>query len=179
MKQCWLPFLSLVIAGSWSARLNAEVASSGDNGFHLKISVLTSATPHDLYQSTVTEIHNWWSPAHTYSGDSQNLYLEAKAKGWFGERLPDGGFVRHMEIVYLAPNKAIRMIGGLGPLQEMGVHGALTIQFKVEAEQTNIELVYSVTGYSATGFKNIAPAVDRVLAEQMQLLQKHAEGKAS
>ena len=39
------------------------------------------------------------------------------------EKLPNGGGVRHMEVVYAAPGKALVMSGELGPMQVMAAAG--------------------------------------------------------
>jgi hypothetical protein len=80
-----------------------------------------------------------------------------------------------MEVVYFAPGKAIRMLGGLGPLQEMGVHGALTIRLRPDGNKTVILLTYDVSGFFAGGTDKIAPAVDGVLIEQMDRLKAFTE----
>ena len=54
------------------------------------------------------------------------------------EKLPDGGFVRHLQIVYYQPGKSLRLTGGLGPLQELGVHGSLV--FSVDRGAGHSEL---------------------------------------
>jgi hypothetical protein len=73
-----------------------------------------------------------------------------------------------MDVVYAAPGKALRLVGGLGPLQEMGVSGALTFTLKPEsADVTRVTLSYTISGYAPQGFTDIAHAVDAVLGEQL------------
>ncbi len=95
------------------------------------------------------------------------------------EKLPDGGFVRHLEMVYHHPGKTLRLCGGLGPLQEMGLAGALTINLREKDGQTEITLTYNVTGSAAQQLDQIAPAVDSVLAQQLERLKKYCDKKVT
>ena len=116
----------------------AEVLGAAAHGFRIQIDSTINAEPHQVYEAFV-DIAKWWDKNHTYSGRAENLYFETKPKGWFGEKLPNGGFVRHMQIVYLEPGKEIRMSGGIGPLQELGVAGALTVKLrKAMNHKTNL-----------------------------------------
>ncbi len=89
----------------------AEVTDSSPCGFTVEIEVPIAAPPQKVYDQLVGQIDKWWDSAHTYSGDSSNLYLQAAPKGWFGERLPEGGSVQHMEVVFVAPGKVLRLRG--------------------------------------------------------------------
>ena len=94
------------------------------------------------------------------------------------EVLPDGGFVRHMEIVFCQPGKTLRLSGGLGPLQGMGVSGALTFQLELKNGQTEITLTYNVSGNPDLQLDKIAPAVDSVLAAQLERLATWCDEQA-
>jgi hypothetical protein len=96
-------------------------------------------------------------------------------KGCLREKLPQGGFVRHMEIVFCRPGKTFRLVGGLGPLQEMGVAGALTFKFVPKDDKTNLELTYNVVGSEAQNLDKIAPAVESVLNLQLDRLRKYCD----
>ena len=100
-----LLIISVLVLG-FCSQLDAAVIGSAKHGFQVQIKKTTTASADEVSRAIVDGIGKWWSPAHTYSGDSKNLYIEAKPKGWFGERLAKGGFVRHMEVVYFAPGKA-------------------------------------------------------------------------
>ena len=81
----------------------------------------------------------------------------------------------HMQVVFVDPGKTIRMTGGLGPLQSMAVNGAMTIMLKQVATGTQCEIIYTVGGYSISGFENIAPLVDRVLGEQCKRFKAYEQ----
>ena len=68
-----------------------------------------------------------------------------------------------------------RNYGGLGPLQEMGLNGALTIKMR-DAGDSATEMVwtYNVSGFSSMDLTQLAPVVDGVLKQQMSRLAKHA-----
>ena len=171
-------FLSLVMVLILSTKLVGDVSSASANGFEIKITKTVSANSADSYQIIVEDFNKWWDAAHSVSGKAENLSIDFE-KGCFLEQLPDGGFVRHLEIVRHIPGTQLRMVGGLGPLQGMAVHGAFTIDLKsVEGKQgTVIELSYNVTGYTNGGLKPIANPVNRVLSEQMDRLEKLINNK--
>jgi hypothetical protein len=50
----------------------------------------------------------------------------------------------------------------------MGVSGAYTVEFKPRGAQTEVVATYVVSGFDAQGLDKIAPAVDQVLAGQLQ-----------
>src|SRR5215467_4169167 len=104
----------------------AEVADSGANGFTIKIVTTIKAAPADVYKKLVHNVGDWWSPQHTFSGDAHNLAIEEKPMGCFCEKLPSGGGVRHMEVIFFAAGKTLRMSGVIGPYQEMGASGTIT-----------------------------------------------------
>lgn len=153
----------------------AEVTGIGPSGFGLKTETTVAGTPTDAFNRFM-QIGRWWNPAHSYSGDGANLALSAKPGGCFCETLPGGGFVKHMDVVYAAPGKLLRLSGGLGPLQGMGASGAMTFEFKAEGPNTHLTVTYIVSGFVAgQGFATLAPAVDGVLSEQVGRFKRFAE----
>jgi hypothetical protein len=154
----------------------ADVADSGENGFTLRETATLSVPPARAY-AAMLEVGKWWASDHTYSGDAANLSIEAKAGGCWCERLPGGGGVQHMTVVFLIPGKQARLAGGLGPLQSMGVAGSMDWKFDPADKGSKVELRYAVGGYSggAGGFKDIAPGVDSVLKAQFERYKRYAE----
>ena len=151
--------------------LNAEVLSSGTNGFIIQIESQADAVPAVAYQQFIN-VGDWWNAEHTYYGKSENLSIDAKAGGCFCE-IEGNKQVLHMTISYVDPGSSsnspeIRMIGGLGPLQMMGVHGGMSWQFvSVGDDQTKIIHRYQVTGYMEGGLDKLAPIVNQV--QQLQV----------
>lgn len=153
----------------------ALVSHAGPEGFGVRYELVIKAPPEKVYAAAVREIGSWWDPAHTYSGDSKNLSIEARAGGCFCEKLPGGGGVQHMTVVYLAPGRAVRMTGGLGPLQSAGVAGSMAWTFTAAEGGTKLEISYNVGGSMPGGFEKVAPVVDGVLAGQFARLKSWVE----
>jgi hypothetical protein len=76
----------------------------------------------------------------------------------------------------LAPGKALRLRGALGPLQGMGADGALTWTVKGGAGGADISVSYAVVGYAKDGFDAVSKGVDHVLGEQVERLRKLIDG---
>lgn len=163
-----------ILAGTMSLLLasgaQAAVIGSGPAGFQVQETVRIAAPP-DRVWAAIVKPGDWWNPEHTYSHDSGNLTLAAVAGGCWCEKWA-GGSVEHMIVVHAKPGKMLRLRGGLGPLQEMGVTGAMTWTLTATIDGgTVLTLNYAVGGYSPNGFDGLARAVDGVLAEQVNRLQ--------
>lgn len=156
----------------------AEVVASSDAGFVIRLTEEVPATPQESWKMLLMP-GEWWSGAHTYSGDAKNLYLDAQATGCFCEKLPRpkdapedqrNGSVEHMHVVYAEPGRVLRLTGGLGPLQSEALDGSLTMTFKAVPGGTRILWEYVVGGYMRYKPEQIGPAVDKVLTEQFRRL---------
>ena len=155
--------------------LVATVLNAGATGFVTKTVVEIAAPPSKVFQTVMDRVGDWWDPQHTYSGNAHNLSIEPKVSGCFCERFPGGGGVQHMTVVYLQPNQQLRLAGGLGPLQELGVTGTMSWKFAAANANTSLEVTYAVTGYQQQGFQQLAPAVDGVLSQQLDRLKRFIE----
>ncbi|NNC55111.1 MAG: SRPBCC domain-containing protein, partial [Pseudomonadales bacterium] len=169
-----VPGLLLVAIATISPAL-AEVQSAQAGGFAIKLEVPVMAPPAEVYKTLVERVSEWWHPTHTFSNDSTNLYIEDKAQGCFCERLDKGGSVQHMQVVFAAPGKLLRMQGGLGPLQSLGASGSLAWHLHAEDGGTRLELRYNVAGYLADGLDAWAKPVESVLEEQLGRLKNLIE----
>lgn len=158
--------LLFLAAGSPAA---AEVRSSSPSSFALEWRAVVPASPEQVY-AQLGRIGEWWDVAHSYSGKAENLSLELRAGSCFCERTDDGGSIEHMRVVYAAPASAVRMQGGLGPLQEEAVTGTFAWSLKPVAGGTEITQSYVVGGYVRGGADRFAPAVDQVLGGQFRRL---------
>lgn len=168
-------FAASAVAASYAS---AEVLNVGPNGFVLKHEVTTRLTPEQTYAVLVKRVGEWWNSAHTFSGSSKNLSIDAKPGGCFCERLPEGGGVQHLMVVYARPGRMLRMSGALGPMQGSGLAGSMTwLIDPIEAGKpgSKLTLTYSVGGYLQGGFEQMAPAADAMLGEQLIRLQKLAD----
>lgn len=165
------------------APATAEVVSSGDAGFVIQHSAAAAAAPADVWKLLIAP-NQWWSGDHTYTGDAANLWLDAQATGCFCEKLPKPktapeaqrmGSVEHMHVVYADPAQGVlRMVGGLGPLQQEAVNAVLTINVKPDGEGTRIVWRYTVGGFWQAKPAELAPLVDKVLGEQVARLAAKA-----
>jgi len=153
----------------------AEVADSATNGFTVKIATRIHASSAEVYSCLVHNVGDWWNSAHSFSGDAHNLSIDDRPMGCFCEKLAGGGGVRHMEVVFAAPGKVLRMAGGLGPLQGIATAGTMTFALTPAEGETKLELTYAVVGYSAQGMNTWAAPVDMVLTEQVMRLKNYIE----
>jgi uncharacterized protein YndB with AHSA1/START domain len=168
--------IALVVLLCATATATAELRHSEEHGF-ATVHVLETAAPPDMVWRTMTaHIDQWWSPEHTWSGDATHLYMDVGYHGCFCERLPEGGHVEHMHIIYFAPHREVRFDGALGPLQSMAVQGRMIWTVEPTESGSRITFTYKVFGHPEGGLIAIAPAVDAVIGEQLQRLgQRLAE----
>ncbi|MCW1429999.1 SRPBCC family protein [Novosphingobium sp. JCM 18896] len=165
----------------------AEVVAKTDAGFVSRHVAEVTASPEEAWKVLV-EPAEWWNGEHSFSGDAKNLSLDARAGGCFCEVLPGEGEkgwlnprggVEHMRVVFVDKDKALRMTGGLGPLQSEALSGALTITLKPVEGGTRLTWEYVVGGYMRYKPEQIVPAVDKVLGEQLSRLADKLGRKVS
>jgi uncharacterized protein YndB with AHSA1/START domain len=170
----WLAVIALSCAIPAASPATAEVTGASDTGFEVRRQSRVAASPEAVWATLIAPA-SWWSSAHSWSGSAANMPLDPRPGGCFCERLPDGGGVEHLRVVYAAPGKSLRMTGALGPLQGDALAGVMTIGLKVDGAGTSVTLTYAVAGRRTGGFAALAPAVDAVLAEQVTRLKAAAE----
>jgi surface antigen len=166
--------LAVMLCVTGAGLAAAEVADSSAGGFTVKTTLSIQAAPDEVYRRLI-HIGDWWDSAHTFSGDAHNLSIEEKAGGCFCEKLPNGGSVRHLEVLFLAPGKTLRMGGGLGPLQGIAASGSMTIKLSPAGVGTKLETTYAVAGYLPSGMNTLAAPVDTVLTGQFVRLKNYVE----
>jgi hypothetical protein len=173
MKQRLITLLIAIIVLSISSP--AEVKDSAANGFTIVSTFTAKGSPSETYRK-ILAVADWWSSAHTFSGDAHNLTIDAKAGGCWCESLPKiGGSVAHMRVATAFPGTMLVMIGGLGPLQSMGASGAMTFKLSPAEGGTKVEFLYVVTGYHPQGMNSIASGVDSVLMEAVSRLHSYLD----
>jgi uncharacterized protein YndB with AHSA1/START domain len=172
MRRWSLGTLALVVLSGTPAQSAPQVTP---NGFLVKLEASISAPKPKVYDALVGQISSWWNPEHTYSHDAKNLSIDPRPGGCFCEKLPNGGGVEHLRVVYVAPGEVLRLSGGLGPLQSSGLAGSLTWKLTGGADNSRVELSYSVGGFIHGGFDKIAPAVESMLTEQLSRLKLFVE----
>jgi arylamine N-acetyltransferase len=151
----------------------AKVLAKSATGFAVEHTVELKTDAKSAYDAFI-RIGSWWSSSHSFSGDAKNITIETKPGGCWCETLPDGGFVKHMDVVHAAPGKMLVFSGGLGPLQFMGIAGSMTVSFTAAKDTTTVTLRYDVGGRDDKNFEDISRGVDGVIAEQFARYAKFA-----
>ena len=158
-----------------TAPLRGDVIESTAAGFLVRNTAAINAPPATVYTALTEGVGGWWDPMHTFSRDARNLSVDAKPGGCFCERLPDGGGVQHMSVVYASPGKLLRLTGAIGPLQEAALAGTMTWNLLQAGRGTTVELSYTVGGFRAGGFRDMPTVVDGVLRGQLARLKAFVE----
>lgn len=169
-------YLTLAFFLLFSLNLHAEVLNQSATGFNLRIIQSLKTDPQTAYQLAIHP-EKWWLSDHSWFGDAQNLSIDPRAGGCFCEKQGNREAM-HMTVTYVDPGKALHMIGGLGPLQMIGIHGGMSWKFSDKTDiGSEITLSYAVTGYYPDGMETLAPIVDQVLSAQMRSLAKAVENQ--
>lgn len=152
----------------------AEAIGVSATGFTSQYREELKASSDEIWKALV-QLPRWWNGSHTYSGQAANLSLDAQAGGCWCERWGDGQSVQHGTVVLAMPGRVLRVLGNLGPLQDLPVHGVLTFAITTQDGKTTLRLTYRVAGPSDAGLDKLAPVVDRVIGEQFKRLKSMAE----
>jgi len=167
----WLA-VSIVVLASGAA--SAEVLNASATGFTSQHREELKASSDEVWKALV-QLPRWWNSAHTYSGQASNLSLDAQAGGCWCERWGDGQSVQHGTVALAMPGRVLRVMGNLGPLQDLPVQGVLTLAITTQDGKTTLRMTYRVAGPPDAGLDKLAPAVDRVMGEQYKRLKAMAE----
>jgi hypothetical protein len=173
----FLALLVLVCGASVISPAAAEVAAASPSAFLIQAQASVPASPAHSWRA-LTRVGGWWSSAHTFSGDARRLSLDPRAGGCWCERW-NGQSVEHARVVMVSAHEGVRtlrVVGGLGPLQELGVTGVLTFTIAPDPAGAKIALSYRVSGDAGLGLDAVAPFVDQVLMEQFGRLVRYAGG---
>ena len=159
-----------------AASAHAELTSVSPTGFTSTFRRDVQATPAQAFDA-IGKLPQWWNARHTYSGESKNLRMALKAGDCFCEDWGDGSSIEHARVLLVMKNQLVRMEGGLGPLQELGVNGVLTMSTGAADGKTFVRMVYRVSGAPEAGFEKLAPIVDRVMGEQFSRWANFTESR--
>jgi hypothetical protein len=152
----------LVSALFLSPFASADVVSSDSTGFHIKQAHRYEDGATNAYRVFVDDIDSWWPVDHTWFGADGTLTVDPVAGGCFCEIAGDKQ-AQHMTVAYVDPGRVLRLTGGLGPLQGLGLNGTMTLTFS----DSELTLEYIVSGYPSVDLTQLAPVVDKVLSLQM------------
>lgn len=165
-----LPMLLLALSGA-ALPAQAKVLDVSADGFTIENSVTVPVDAMTAYRALVNDIGRWWPADHSWWGKAENLRIEARAGGCFCE-LNGEQQALHMTVSYVDPGKLLRMLGGLGPLQGMGLSGTLEWRFApadkaLPAAGTTITLWYRAGGYAPKDISGFVPVIDQVQGLQL------------
>lgn len=166
--------LLFALGGLMACNARAEVSEAAADHFLIGFSARVEAPPAKVY-AALAEVARWWSAEHTWSGTAANLSLKAEAGSCFCERWAAGS-AEHGRVVMALENELLRLDAALGPLQERAVNGVLSFSLQaMDDGATRLDVDYRVNASSGGGLEQIAPAVDNVLAMQIDRLLRYID----
>jgi uncharacterized protein YndB with AHSA1/START domain len=175
----------LVMTGAIAALpsiAQAEVKDATAAGFTVENTRVVTVDAATAFKALVERVDEWWPKDHTWCGKEGRLSIDARAGGCFCERA-GGREAMHMTVAFVDPGRTLRMVGGLGPLQGMGLSGALEFRFAPAPTGggTTITLYYRAGGYTPDDLRPLAAVVDKVQATQLaglaDLLGRRTDGR--
>jgi hypothetical protein len=158
--------LFALVALVFATAAQAKVIGSNASGFLIENSAVVPTDTRTAWKALVEDVGKWWPADHTWFGHSENLHIDARAGGCFCE-IEGQRQVLHMTIGFVDPGNMLRMLGGLGPLQGMGMYGALDWKFEPVDGGTRITLRYQAGGYAGTDLAAMLPVIDQVQGVQL------------
>lgn len=172
--------LTLLLAMSTGAAVvRAEVKDSSPTGFTVENTRVVPADATAAFKALVESVDRWWPKDHTWWGREGTLSIEGRAGGCFCERAGSREAM-HMLVTFVDEGRTLRMTGGLGPLQGMGLHGALEFRFAPAKEGgTAITLYYRAGGYAPDDLRSLAQVVDKVQGLQLDGLATFLGARAA
>lgn len=148
------------------APAQAEIRDRTSGGFTVENSALIHAPAAEVWQAMTADVDRWWPKDHTWWGAASTLSIETRAGGCFCEMAGEQQ-AQHLQVVFVDPRKTLRMSGGLGPMQGMGLHGMAEWTLSAEGNTTRVTWRYRAGGYTPDDLSGIAPVVDKVQAQQL------------
>ncbi len=165
-------FLTCLLA----ATAHAELIKPNVDGFIVQHSATVSTDTAVVCQEMTSNLGQWWSPDHSFSGDAGNMLIDSDC---FCERW-NGNLVRHLDTTIWIEKEKVVLHGGLGPLKELGLSGTMIWSLTPgEGAGTIISWKYHVYGYSEVDLPALAVTVDGVLKEQLGSLVGHLSSTGS
>ena len=175
-----LVLLALTGVGFPFSGAHARIVDQAANGFTVENSEWVAADQATAWKAFVADVGKWWPADHSWWGDASKLSISEKAGGCFCE-MNGAQQAWHMTVTFVDPGKLMRMTGGLGPLQGMGLTGALEWRFAEENGGTRITLWYRAGGYTPDDLSKFVPVIDKVQGLQLgglaEYLRKQAPNK--
>lgn len=159
-----------LLAGS--ALAQAEVKDVSADGFTIENSETVPVDAMTAWNALVDDVGRWWPKDHTWWGDASRLSIQPRAGGCFCE-INGARQAWHMTVTFVDPGRTLRMTGGLGPLQAMGINGALEFRLVPADKGTRITLYYRAGGYTPDDLTQFVPVIDKVQGAQLRGLAEY------
>ncbi|WP_293706168.1 SRPBCC family protein [Stenotrophomonas sp. UBA7606] len=156
----------VLLVAAFALPAQAEVKDSSAAGFTVENSVVIAASPARVWQAMTADIDQWWPKDHSWWGKEATLSIDARAGGCFCE-IGGAKQAQHLQVVYVDPEKTLRMVGGLGPMQGMGLHGVAEWTLQAVGPATRVSWRYRAGGHAPDDLGKLAPIVDKVQAQQL------------
>ena len=150
----------------------AEVRDSSRAGFTVENTATVPVDSAAVWRALVEDVDEWWPRDHTWWGAASKLSIESRAGGCFCEISGDRQ-AAHMQVAFVDPGRTLRLLGGLGPLQGMGLHGVMEWRLEPLDGGTRITLHYRAGGYTPDDLSQFASVVDAVQAQQLGALAEY------
>ena len=182
MRTVRLALIAIGLAAGIAAPAAAAVKDAAANGFTVENERTVAVDAATAWKALTDDVDRWWPKDHTWWGRDSRLSIDARAGGCFCERSEDGRRqAAHMTVSFVDPGKTLRLLGGLGPLQGMGLSGAMEFRLSPAKDGgTRIVLFYRAGGYTPDDLSKFAPVVDKVQGLQLGGLADYLErGRAA
>jgi uncharacterized protein YndB with AHSA1/START domain len=166
--------LGLSMLAGLAGPARAEATAVSATHFESSHRAEVAATPAQVYE-VLAQLPKWWSPQHSWSGDTRNMTLELSAGGCWCERWGDGASAQHGRVLQVVPGRLILIEATLGPLLALPARGVLTLVTSSNAGRTAVRVGYRVSGAPELALDRLAPAVDDVLGQQFARLKSMVE----
>jgi uncharacterized protein YndB with AHSA1/START domain len=144
----------------------AKVLDSSPAGFTVENSVVVPVDAKVAWSALVKDVDRWWPKDHSWFGKDGKFSIDARAGGCFCEKA-GARQAQHMTVSFVDPGATLRMIGGLGPLQGLGLDGVMDWALAPADGGTTITLRYVAGGYTTTDLVKFAAVVDQVQGLQL------------
>jgi uncharacterized protein YndB with AHSA1/START domain len=157
----------LALAVLAASPAHAAVLDSSASGFTVENIVVVPVKPEVAWDGLVNHVDAWWPKSHSWWGKDGTFTIDPRAGGCFCETAGARSAL-HMTVGFVdAPGK-LRLLGGLGPLQGMGLSGAMDFTLTpADGGGTKITLRYVAGGYTTTDLVKFSAIVDKVQGIQL------------
>ena len=147
--------------------VSATVKDSAATGFTVENTQVVPVDAETAWKALTQDVDRWWPKDHSCWGTASKLSIDARAGGCFCE-IAGAQQAQHLTVTFVDPGKTLRMVGGLGPLQGMGLSGVVEFRLApAEGGGTRITLFCRSGGYSPDDLGKLAPVVDKVQGMQL------------